>query len=53
MSQGSYRIIETMIKINEDIDKHPELIRNSPVNTPVSRLDETRANRELNLKWTP
>ena len=34
------------------IDVDPEVIRQSPIKTPVRRLDETKANRELNLRWT-
>ncbi|SVE08290.1 uncharacterized protein METZ01_LOCUS461144, partial [marine metagenome] len=46
------RFIESLLEINELIDKDPEIVRKSPVTTPVSRLDETKANRELNLRWT-
>ena len=33
-------------------DTNKDKIINAPFNTPVSRLDETKANRELNLRWT-
>ena len=46
------RFVGAMLEINEKINKDPESIRKAPINTPVSRLDETKANRELNLKWT-
>ena len=45
------RFIETMIEIDKLIDKNPENIINTPINTPVKRLDETKANRELDLRW--
>jgi len=45
------RFINAMIEINENIDKDIDKVINAPFNTPVSRLDETKANRELNLKW--
>ena len=32
-----------------DLDK--EKILDAPVTTPLRRLDETKANRELNLRW--
>ena len=36
---------------DKQIEIDPEVIRQSPIKTPVRRLDETRANRELNLRW--
>ncbi|MBC8257265.1 MAG: aminomethyl-transferring glycine dehydrogenase subunit GcvPB [Candidatus Marinimicrobia bacterium] len=47
------RFVEVMLEINENINVNPELIRDAPITTPVTRLDETKANRELNLRWTP
>jgi len=47
------RFVEAMLEINEKINTDPDLIRQAPVNTPVSRLDETKANRELDLRWKP
>ena len=47
------RFISAMLDINNKINHTPELIINSPNKTPVSRLDETKANRHLNLKWKP
>ncbi|HNY12074.1 MAG TPA: aminomethyl-transferring glycine dehydrogenase subunit GcvPB [Candidatus Wallbacteria bacterium] len=37
--------IATMIQIAKEAETTPELLKNAPVNTPVSRLDETRAAR--------
>ena len=46
------RFINAMLEIDEHIDDDLDKIISGPFNTPVSRLDETKANRELNLKWT-
>ena len=45
------RFISAMLEIDQNIDLDKEKIVNAPFNTPVSRLDETKANRELNLRW--
>ena len=42
---------ESMIEIDSLIDTNPNLVLNSPINTPVGRLDETKANRELDLNF--
>ena len=47
------RFSDVMLEINEKINTNPDLIRQTPIKTPVTRLNETKANRELNLKWTP
>ena len=47
------RFVDVMLEINEKINTDPDSIRQTPINTPVNRLDETKANRELDLKWTP
>ena len=47
------RFADVMLEINEKINTDPDTILQAPVNTPVNRLDETKANRELNLRWTP
>ena len=47
------RFVDVMLEINEKINTDPDLILQAPINTPVHRLDETKANRELDLKWTP
>ena len=47
------RFVEAMLEISNKINSDPDLIRQAPVNTPVSRLDETKANRELDLRWKP
>ena len=45
------RFIEAMKKINDMIDLDPEKVCQAPIKTPVKRLDETKANRELDLCW--
>ena len=40
-----------MIKILEEAEKSPELLKNAPHTTPVSRLDEVKAARKPNLRW--
>lgn len=40
-----------MIKISEEIKDNPEILISSPHNTPVGRLDETRAAKKQILKW--
>jgi hypothetical protein len=42
-----------MLEINDNINVNPDLVREAPIKTPVTRLDETKANRELDLRWTP
>lgn len=42
---------DVMLKIDQEIDENPEYIKNAPYTTPVLRLDEGKANRELNVRW--
>jgi glycine dehydrogenase subunit 2 len=44
--------IEAMIDIAETAKTNPENILNAPLNTAVSRPDETLAARKPVLKWT-
>ena len=41
-----------MLEIDRLIYTDPESIRKSPIKTPIGRLDETMANRQLDLRWT-
>jgi glycine dehydrogenase subunit 2 len=43
--------INAMRKIAKQAEENPKVLQNSPCNTPVGRLDEVKANRELNVKW--
>ena len=44
--------IEAMIDIAETAKTNPENILNAPLNTAISRPDETLAARKPVLKWT-
>lgn len=43
-------LIEVMKQIVEEIRSHPELLKNAPLSTPVSRLDEVRAAKQPILR---
>ncbi|HOF66530.1 MAG TPA: aminomethyl-transferring glycine dehydrogenase subunit GcvPB [Candidatus Fermentibacter daniensis] len=45
--------VEAMLSIAREIDAKPHLVTDAPVNTPVLRLDEVRAVKELEIveKW--
>ena len=43
--------IELMLDIDKKIEIEIDKLLESPINTPVRRLNETKANRELNLTW--
>ena len=43
--------VEAIEKINHEIDNNPEYIKNAPYNTPVRKLDETSAARNLNVNY--
>jgi glycine dehydrogenase subunit 2 len=46
--------VEAMIRIAEEAHKSPELLKEAPHNTPVKRLDEVKAAKELVLCcWIP
>ena len=45
------RFANSLIEIDELIKNDPDKVKNAPLNTPVRRLDETKANRELDLRW--
>jgi len=42
-----------MIAIADEAEKDPELVKSAPLTTVVKRLDETRAARQLDLRWRP
>jgi len=44
---------EAMIAIARECEERPELVRSAPHTTPVRRLDEARAARQLVLRWKP
>ena len=43
--------IDSMIKINKEIDNNPDMVKNAPNSCPVQRVDEVRAARFPDLKW--
>ena len=43
----------TLKKIASEIKESPEVVRQSPLTTPVGRLDEVAAARRPNLRWQP
>ncbi len=45
--------IDVMIKIAEEAKDNPELLKTAPHNTVVSRLDETYAVKNLDLRYEP
>lgn len=45
--------IKVMKQIAEEAKTNPDKVNGAPYNTPVRRVDETKAARNLNLCWTP
>lgn len=45
------KFIESMIEIAKECEENPEILKNAPQNTPVKRVDDTRAVRKLNVKF--
>jgi len=43
--------IDALIKIANEAEANPELLHNAPHTTPVRRLDEVLAARELKVKY--
>jgi glycine dehydrogenase subunit 2 len=43
--------IHVMIQIAKEAEENPEIVKSAPQNTPVTRLDEGRAARDLNVRW--
>ncbi len=44
---------QAMIKIYQESHENPDLVKNAPHNTPVSRFDEVKAARNPILKYSP
>jgi glycine dehydrogenase subunit 2 len=42
---------ETLLKICDEAETNPELLLNAPLTTPVRRLDDALAARQLNIRW--
>lgn len=45
------KFIDAMIKIALETNEHPEIVRNAPTKTPVSRLNEAIAARNLDVRF--
>lgn len=45
------RFAEALIAIAREVAEAPELVRQAPHRMPVGRLDETRAARQLDVRW--
>ncbi|MFC1725544.1 aminomethyl-transferring glycine dehydrogenase subunit GcvPB [candidate division KSB1 bacterium] len=43
--------ISVMIQIAGEAENNPDIVKNAPQNTPVGRLDEIKALRQLNVKY--
>jgi glycine dehydrogenase subunit 2 len=43
--------VEVIEKIDQEINSNPEFLKGAPYNTPVRRLDETSAARNLNVNY--
>jgi len=44
--------VNAMLLILKELETNPELVSKAPHHTPVSRLDEGLAARELNIRYT-
>ncbi len=44
--------VEAMLQIAREAEETPEVVKEAPHNTPVSRVDEVSAARHPNLRWT-
>jgi len=44
--------VEAMVKIKEEAETNPELLKEAPHTQPVRRLDEVRAAKQLDLTWS-
>jgi glycine dehydrogenase subunit 2 len=44
---------DAMLAIAKEAEKNPELVKTAPHDTPVGRVDEVRAARDLKVRWVP
>jgi glycine dehydrogenase subunit 2 len=47
------RFCEAMLRIAKEIEEDPELVKKAPHTRTVTRLDEVRAVKQLDLRWRP
>lgn len=45
--------VDVMLRIDKEITENPELLKQAPYSTPVRRLDEAGAARNLNIRYQP
>ena len=43
---------DAMLRIAKEAEDNPAVIHDAPLTTPVRRLDQTKAAREPQLRWT-
>jgi glycine dehydrogenase subunit 2 len=43
--------INAMLEIAEEVINNPEIVTTAPYQTPVRRVDDVKAVKELNVKW--
>jgi glycine dehydrogenase subunit 2 len=43
--------VEVMKQIASEVENSPEIVKNAPTNTPVGRLDEASAAKNLDVGW--
>jgi len=44
---------DAMLSIAREVEEDPELVKTAPHETPVRRVDEVRAARNLKVRWRP
>ena len=44
---------DAMLAIAGECENDPDLVKSAPHDTPVKRVDEVRAARNLKVRWTP
>lgn len=47
------RFAKAMVEIAEEAKKDPERVKGAPYSTPVRRLDDVKAARQLDVRWKP
>ena len=45
------KFVEAMERIDREAHDNPDILHNAPLTTPVRRLEELKANKDLNLCW--
>jgi glycine dehydrogenase subunit 2 len=45
--------VEAMVRVGQEAQEQPEVVRSAPHSLPVRRLDDVRAAKQLDLAWQP